>query len=175
MVEGARLESVYTSQGYRGFESLPLCKRKPATKVAVFLFLNTSKACFWKFWETKNKRAQLFLGFHACSRYPFGINEVTPWYCFESFEKQKNNKRLACVGFHACSRYPFGINEVTLFVSAIKKPQQLLWIFYFIKWVSELIDHHFFGNDSFSWIDFKNINSSVYWANINISCFFRNN
>ena len=25
MVEGARLESVYTSKGYRGFESLPLC------------------------------------------------------------------------------------------------------------------------------------------------------
>ena len=26
MVEGARLESVYTPQGYRGFESHPLCK-----------------------------------------------------------------------------------------------------------------------------------------------------
>jgi len=26
VVEGARLESVYTSKGYRGFESLPLCK-----------------------------------------------------------------------------------------------------------------------------------------------------
>ncbi len=25
VVEGARLESVYTSKGYRGFESLPLC------------------------------------------------------------------------------------------------------------------------------------------------------
>ncbi len=24
-VEGARLESVYTPKGYRGFESLPLC------------------------------------------------------------------------------------------------------------------------------------------------------
>jgi len=52
---------------------------------------------------------------------------------FESFEKQKNNKRLACVVFYACSRYLFGINEVTPFVSAIKKPQQLLWFFYFIK------------------------------------------
>jgi hypothetical protein len=46
VVEGARLESVYTSQGYRGFESLPLCKRKLATKVAGFLFLNVSKAYF---------------------------------------------------------------------------------------------------------------------------------
>jgi hypothetical protein len=26
VVEGARLESVYTPKGYRGFESLPLCK-----------------------------------------------------------------------------------------------------------------------------------------------------
>lgn len=25
VVEGARLESVYTPKGYRGFESLPLC------------------------------------------------------------------------------------------------------------------------------------------------------
>ncbi len=25
VVEGARLESVYTSKAYRGFESLPLC------------------------------------------------------------------------------------------------------------------------------------------------------
>jgi len=52
---------------------------------------------------------------------------------FESFEKQKNKRAQLFLGFHACSRYPFGINEVTLFVSAIKKPQQLLWIFYFIK------------------------------------------
>ena len=34
MVEGARLESVYTPKGYRGFESLPLCK---------LLFLMSSK------------------------------------------------------------------------------------------------------------------------------------
>lgn len=27
MVEGARLESVYTPKGYRGFESLPLCEQ----------------------------------------------------------------------------------------------------------------------------------------------------
>tara|TARA_R110002049_G_scaffold279949_2_gene459127 strand:+ start:22853 stop:23104 length:252 start_codon:yes stop_codon:yes gene_type:complete len=31
VVEGARLESVYTSKGYRGFESLPLC--------LIFIFL----------------------------------------------------------------------------------------------------------------------------------------
>ncbi len=29
MVEGARLESVYRSKAYRGFESLPLCNAKP--------------------------------------------------------------------------------------------------------------------------------------------------
>ena len=28
MVEGARLESVYTPKAYRGFESLPLCESK---------------------------------------------------------------------------------------------------------------------------------------------------
>jgi hypothetical protein len=28
VVEGARLESVYTPKGYRGFESLPLCNLK---------------------------------------------------------------------------------------------------------------------------------------------------
>ena len=27
VVEGARLESVYTPKGYRGFESLPLCQK----------------------------------------------------------------------------------------------------------------------------------------------------
>ena len=62
-----------------------------------------------------------------------GSTKLLPDIAFESFEKQKNNKRLACVGFYACSRYPFGINEVTFFVFAIKKPQQLLWFFYFIK------------------------------------------
>jgi hypothetical protein len=43
VVEGARLESVYTSKGYRGFESLSLritvFTRKPLTIVSGFLFL----------------------------------------------------------------------------------------------------------------------------------------
>ena len=37
VVEGARLESVYTSKRYRGFESLSL--RKPATTCRLFSFL----------------------------------------------------------------------------------------------------------------------------------------
>ena len=36
MVEGARLESVYTSKGYRGFESLSL--RKSRQNACFFLF-----------------------------------------------------------------------------------------------------------------------------------------
>ena len=63
MVEGARLESVYTPKGYRGFESLPLCKRKPATFVAGFLFLKQTKlvsVC------GRNKKAKR--------------NEVTLWF-----------------------------------------------------------------------------------------------
>ncbi len=40
MVEGARLESVYTPKGYRGFESLPLCKRDPQQTLRIFYFMN---------------------------------------------------------------------------------------------------------------------------------------
>jgi hypothetical protein len=43
-----------------------------------FCFSTRQKLAFESFEKQKNKRAQLFLGFHACSRYPFGINEVTP-------------------------------------------------------------------------------------------------
>ena len=39
MVEGARLESVYTPKGYRGFESLPLCKKKQSVMLNYGLFL----------------------------------------------------------------------------------------------------------------------------------------
>ena len=42
MVEGARLESVYTSKGYRGFESLTLRLRPPKHFSAKAVF-------FWKF------------------------------------------------------------------------------------------------------------------------------
>ena len=45
VVEGARLESVYTAT-YRGFESLPLCKRKPLTFVKGFFISEKTKACF---------------------------------------------------------------------------------------------------------------------------------
>ncbi len=57
MVEGARLESVYTSKGYRGFESRPLRRKIPprlgeggfsfskkAELVRAFL-LNENQAC----------------------------------------------------------------------------------------------------------------------------------
>lgn len=38
MVDGARLESVYTSQGYRGFESLTLCEKPDCKAVGLFCF-----------------------------------------------------------------------------------------------------------------------------------------
>ena len=40
MVEGARLESVYTSKGYRGFESLSLRKVIKAASKAAFIVRN---------------------------------------------------------------------------------------------------------------------------------------
>ena len=43
MVEGARLESVYTSKGYRGFESRTLRTKTPELQIAVPAF------CFGKF------------------------------------------------------------------------------------------------------------------------------
>ena len=47
MVEGARLESVYRSKAYRGFESLSLRQsiQKLAERLAFFA-LQASKACF---------------------------------------------------------------------------------------------------------------------------------
>jgi hypothetical protein len=40
VVEGARLESVYTSKGYRGFESLTLRIRKVAPRISVGIFVS---------------------------------------------------------------------------------------------------------------------------------------
>src|SRR6187402_1920875 len=45
VVEGARLESVYTSQGYRGFESLPLYK--PVLRSG---FLRLCSRIFYRNW-----------------------------------------------------------------------------------------------------------------------------
>lgn len=39
VVEGARLESVYTPQAYRGFESLPLCNNYYIFIKNLFLYL----------------------------------------------------------------------------------------------------------------------------------------
>ena len=39
VVEGARLESVYTPKGYRGFESLPLRKKSRSNAVGIFFYL----------------------------------------------------------------------------------------------------------------------------------------
>jgi hypothetical protein len=39
VVEGARLESVYTPKGYRGFESRSLCKVKKGTAMFPFCFI----------------------------------------------------------------------------------------------------------------------------------------
>ncbi|GEM_PF-5048676 len=46
VVEGARLESVYTPKGYRGFESLPLRnpKTRPTRKRGVCFFRQTDQA-----------------------------------------------------------------------------------------------------------------------------------
>ena len=44
MVEGARLESVYTSKGYRGFESLSLRKEMIPRHRRGFLFLSICRA-----------------------------------------------------------------------------------------------------------------------------------
>jgi hypothetical protein len=54
VVEGARLESVYTPQGYRGFESLPLCKENDAPDMGAFLFEGVVKRSFSLSAETKN-------------------------------------------------------------------------------------------------------------------------
>ncbi|MFM1898816.1 MAG: hypothetical protein RL577_1056, partial [Bacteroidota bacterium] len=45
VVEGARLESVYTPKAYRGFESLPLCKtlQSPDEIGAFFMFKGQAK------------------------------------------------------------------------------------------------------------------------------------
>ena len=37
VVEGARLESVYTPQAYRGFESLPLCNKHNGVLINSFV------------------------------------------------------------------------------------------------------------------------------------------
>jgi hypothetical protein len=84
-------------KGIEGSNPFLSAKENPQRKLRFFCFSTPQKLAFERFEKQKNKRAQLFLGFYACSRYLSGINEVTP------------------------------------FVFAIKKPQQLLWIFYFIK------------------------------------------
>ena len=54
VVEGARLESVYTSKGYRGFESLTLRKENLLSFVQeIFLFLSVENL---RFRERKNKK-----------------------------------------------------------------------------------------------------------------------
>ena len=52
MVEGARLESVYTSKGYRGFESLSL--RITEEKFLVYIFQNMKDFSFYVGDRTEN-------------------------------------------------------------------------------------------------------------------------
>ena len=71
MVEGARLESVYTSQGYRGFESLTLrqANKKPP-KRRFFLFPRVwAKLACERTEGNKKRQAQLS---------PFGLLEAYP-------------------------------------------------------------------------------------------------
>ena len=66
MVEGARLESVYRSKAYRGFESLSL--RKTIEKLAerlAFLFLQASKAINQKF---------IYLRYAIPTHHPFRLS-----------------------------------------------------------------------------------------------------
>jgi hypothetical protein len=81
----------------------------------------------------KIKERSYFWVFMLVQDTHLGSTKLLPDIAFERFEKQKNKRAQLFLGFYACSRYPSGINEVTPFVFAIKKPQQLLWIFYFIK------------------------------------------
>ena len=60
MVEGARLESVYTPKAYRGFESLPLCN--PMPQPGHFL-LNKSVAASKQASETENEPCDEGAGF----------------------------------------------------------------------------------------------------------------
>ena len=62
MVEGARLESVYTPKGYRGFESLPLCKRKSRPRMrSGFLFSEYGEAAGLKPYS-ENKNPSTYFG-----------------------------------------------------------------------------------------------------------------
>ena len=47
VVEGARLESVYTPQGYRGFESLSLRKANPGSSAARGIFILGASKLAW--------------------------------------------------------------------------------------------------------------------------------
>ncbi len=76
MVEGARLESVYTSQGYRGFESLTLrqANKKPP-KRRFFLFPRVWAKLACERTEGNKKRQAQLLPFCLLEAYP--VPEVT--------------------------------------------------------------------------------------------------
>ena len=61
MVEGARLESVYRSKAYRGFESLPLRKQKTKPPEGAFLFpaCRCKLACKRQLGNKKEREARL--------------------------------------------------------------------------------------------------------------------
>jgi hypothetical protein len=64
VVEGARLESVYRPQAYRGFESLPLCKAFQR-ELGGFFDSIESQACLGERWNQKriSIRKRMVTGF----------------------------------------------------------------------------------------------------------------
>ena len=71
MVEGARLESVYRSKAYRGFESLSLRNKKAKNKV--FDFFYVTKRSFLSF-ETLKKTFHARHEAFAVARYPLWVH-----------------------------------------------------------------------------------------------------
>ena len=77
VVECGGLENRCTAM-YRGFESLILRKRKPAVKIAGFLFLGHSQTGLSCALKTKKPSSQDDAGFYACQGSPSGINAIHP-------------------------------------------------------------------------------------------------
>jgi hypothetical protein len=75
VVEGARLESVYTSKGYRGFESRPLRQLKNPVTSGIFISSDRQKACFQIGNGNKKRQPMVWLTFLNSSNSFF---EITP-------------------------------------------------------------------------------------------------
>ncbi len=76
MVEGARLESVYRSKAYRGFESLSLRNKKAMHKVLGFF--HETKGSLLSFGSWKKKIHAKHDGFCSCKVSPYGFIANNP-------------------------------------------------------------------------------------------------